>query len=226
MDTARSFVSMNRQITKEEIQYNTFFWKLYLCWFRGFDDKKEINIDEAVEVIETNETDFYEWERIFFNYESIEENPRYFTDDLTNDLNFAIEFQEYEINFFLNDIYIGNLGGHFEICFFTLNELLAFEKHPVFFLLLLPMVGIEENQKPILKPIIVKHLGAIPKFETHSEYIADCILNGLIMKSPFVETAEIGITNNQNHSVRNIAAYPRYIEDVIELNKALSPFKK
>lgn len=43
---------MNRQITKEEIQHNTFFWKLYLCWFRGFDDKKEINIDEAVEVIE------------------------------------------------------------------------------------------------------------------------------------------------------------------------------
>jgi hypothetical protein len=217
---------MNNQIKREEIKYNTFFWKFYLCWFRGFDDKEEINIDEAVEVVKTNENDFYEWERIFFNYETIEENPRYFAGDLTKNLNFAIEFQEYEINFFLNDIYIGNLGGHFEVCFLTLNELLVFEDDPVFFLLLLAMTGIEENEKSILKPIITKHLKTIPKFETHSEYIADCILNGLIMESPFQEITGIGITNSQNHSVRNITAYPRYQEDVVKLNKVLAALKK
>ena len=216
---------MSNEITKEEIRENTFFWKFYLCWFRGFDDKEEINIDEAVEVIATNETDFYNWERIFFNHESIEENPRYIAGSLRDDLNFAVEFREYEINFFLNDIYIGNLGGHFEAWFLILNELLAFEKDPIFFLLLLPMTGIQENQKSVLKPIIIKHLGSIPKFESHSEYIANCILNGLIMDSSFQETDEIGITNNENHSVRNVIKYTRYQEDVKELNKILHSFK-
>ena len=217
---------MDNEITIEEIRENTFFWKFYLCWFRGFDDKEEINIDEAVDVIETNETEFYNWERLFFNHESIEENPRYITGNLTDDLNFAVEFQEHEINFFLNDIYIGNLGGHFEAWFLTLDELLAFEKDPVFFLLLLPMTGIQENQKSVLQPIITKHLEAIPKFESHSEYIANCILNGLIMESSFQETAEIGLTNNENHSVRNVIKYPRYEEDVKELNRILLSLKK
>jgi len=217
---------MNNEINIEEIRENTFFWKFYLCWFRGFDDKEEINIDEAVDVIETNETEFYNWERLFFNHESIEENPRYITGNLTDNLNFAVEFQEYEINFFLNDIYIGNLGGHFEAWFLTLDELLAFEKDSVFFLLLLPMTGIQENQKSVLQPIITKHLEAIPKFEFHSEYITNCILNGLIMDSSFQETAEIGLTNNENHSVRNVIKYPRYEEDVKELNRILLSLKK
>jgi len=212
---------MNNEITIGEIRENTFFWKFYLCWFRGFDEKEELNIDEAVEVIKTNETDFYNWERQFFNHESIEENPRYFTGNLTENLNFAVEFQEYEINFFLNDIYIGNLGGHFEAWFLTLDELLTFEKHPVFFLLLLPMTGIQENQRSVLKPIIAKHLEAIPGFELHSEYVANCILNGLVMESSFQETAGTGITNNENHSIRNIIKYPRYQEDVTEVNRIL-----
>lgn len=109
--------------------------------------------------------------------------------------------------------------------FLTLNELLAFEKDPIFFLLLLPITGIQENQKSALKPIITKHLECIPKFEFHSEYIANCILNGLIMDSTFQETDGIGITNSENHSVRNIVKYPRYQEDVKELNKILQSLK-
>ncbi|MCP2028312.1 hypothetical protein L1276_003482 [Flavobacterium sp. HSC-32F16] len=217
---------MKKQIAIEDLKQNTFFWKFYFCWSRGYDEKEEINIDEVLEVVETDETKAYEWEYLFFNQADIEENPRYIAEKLTDNLNYAIEFQEYEINFFLNDIYIGNLGGHFEAWFFTLDELLAFEKYPFLLLLFLPVTGIQENQKSILKPIITKHLEAIPKFETQSEYIADCILNGLIMESPFQETDEIGLTNNQNHSVRNVKAYPRYREDVIELNKVLASFKK
>lgn len=212
---------MNLEIPIQELSNNTFFWKFYLCWFRGYDEKEEINIDEAVEVVETNETDFYHWEREFFNHDDIEENPKYVTGQITDNLNFAVEFAEYEINFFLNDIYIGNLGGHFEAWFFTLEELLAFEKYPNLFLLFLPMTGITADQKNILKPFIIKYLKAIPKFETHSEYIADCILNGLVMQSSFKEIEEIGLTNNENHSVRNITDYPRYKEDVITLNKIL-----
>lgn len=216
---------MNLQIPIEELNNNTFFWKYYLCWSRGYDEKEEKNIDEALEVVETNEEEAYDWERVFFNQDDIEENPRYIADKINDNLNFAIEFAEYEINFFLNDIYIGNLGGHFEAWFFTLEELLAFEKYPNLFLLFLPMAGITEDQRDILEPVLIKHLETIPKFETYSEYIADCILNGLIMQSSFQETAEIGLTNNENHSVRNIKDYPRYKEDITELNKILITLK-
>ncbi|AWK06484.1 hypothetical protein HYN56_20560 [Flavobacterium crocinum] len=216
---------MNRKIQLDEISNNTFFWKFYFCWSRGCDHEKEINIDEVLEVVKTDETKAYEWERLFLNEEDIEENPRYIAEKINDNLNYAIEFQEYEINFFLNDIYIGNLGGHFEAWFFTLEELLAFEKYPELFLLFLPMTGIKEDQRVILKPFISKHLELIPKFETHSEYIADCILNGLIMESGFSEIEGVGMTNNQNHSVRNIDVYPRYRENVIELNKILVSFK-
>lgn len=212
---------MNRKIQLEEISNNTFFWKFYFCWSRGCDHEKEINIDEALEVLEIDETKSYEWERSFLNEEDIEENPRYIAEKLTDDLNYAIEFQEYEINFFLNDIYIGNLGGHFEAWFFTLEELLAFEKYPELFLLFLPMTGIVENERLVLKPFIIKHLNSIPKFETHSEYIANCILNGLAMESGFSEKEGVGIANNQNHSVRNVEVYERYKEGIIELNKLL-----
>ena len=215
---------MNTTIQIEELSHNTFFWKYYFCWSRGFDEKEEINIDEALEVVEINETEAYEWERIFFNYDDIEENPRYLAGRINDNLNFAVEFAEYEINFFLNDIYIGNLGGHFEAWFFTLEELLSFEKYSNLFLLFLPMTGISEDQKAILKSIIVKHLNTIPKFEAHSNYIAYCLLNGLIMQSPFEEIEEIGLANNENHSVRNLTAYPRYQEDVIELNKILKQY--
>ncbi|UPZ14962.1 Imm19 family immunity protein [Flavobacterium humidisoli] len=212
---------MNTQITIEEIKNNTFFWKYYFCWSRGYDEKQEINIDEVLEVVETNETEAYEWERIFFNYEDIEDNPRHVAGRINDNLNFAVEFAEYEINFFLNDFYIGNLGGHFEAWFFTLEELLSFEKYPNLFLLFLPMTGISKDQKVILKSIVIKHLNTIPKFDAHSNYIADCLLNGLIMQSRFEEIEGIGLTNNENHSVRNVTGYPRYLEDVVKLNKIL-----
>lgn len=217
---------MNAEIQIEELNNNTFFWKYYFCWSRGYDEKEEINIDEVLEVVEINETEAYEWERIFFNYDDIEENPRYVAGKMNENLNFAVEFAEYEINFFLNDIYIGSLGGHFEAWFFTLEELLSFEKYPNLFLLFLPMTGISEDQKAILKPVIIKHLNAISKFEEYSNYIADCLLNGLIIQYPFEEIEGIGLINNENHSVRNIKDYPRYKEDVIELNKILDSLKK
>ncbi|RYF20993.1 MAG: hypothetical protein EOO42_11390, partial [Flavobacteriales bacterium] len=54
-----------------------------------------------------------------------------------------------------------------------------------------------------------------------AEYIANCILNGLKIEGQFFEQDEVGIVNNQNHSVRNIEKYPRYREDVIKLNGIL-----
>ncbi|WP_162796146.1 Imm19 family immunity protein [Pedobacter namyangjuensis] len=60
-------------------------------------------------------------------------------------------------------------------------------------------------------------------FEKNAAYITYCIVNGLVMEQPFVNS-EIGLINNQNHSVRNIEKYPDYKEDVKELNVTLRKF--
>ncbi|HAF37288.1 MAG TPA: hypothetical protein DCG88_25530 [Sphingobacterium sp.] len=51
--------------------------------------------------------------------------------------------------------------------------------------------------------------------------MSKCILNGLLIDEVFFELDEVGTVNNQNHSVRNIRKYPRYKENIIELNKIL-----
>mgnify|MGYP003582389691 CR=1 FL=1 len=216
---------MNLQITKDDIAYNnTFFWHGYFHWFRGHDDEKEINIDEVLEVIPVNEIEFKKWAEEFFPEDEKDENPRYIGGKLNDIMSFTIEFQNYETCYFLNDTYIGNLGGHFEAWFLTWDELLAFEKYDFLFMLLLPMTAIEKSQIEVAKRHIVKYLNQIPLYEGHSEYIAQCIINGLEMDDNFYELTDIGIACNANHSVRNIIKYPRYKEDVATLNKSLEMF--
>jgi len=212
---------MNRQITQDDLKDNTFFWYAYISWFRGYDDSNEINIDEALEVIEIDREKLAEWEKQFFPQNKDEEFARYIGGKLNEDITFSIEFQDGEIVFFLNDIYIGNLGGHFEAWFLTWNELLAFQQFEHLFLLLLPMTAIEKHQTDTAKQIVQNHLKTIPGFEKNAEYITKCILNGLTIDEQFFEQDEVGIVNHHNHSVRNIEKYPRYREDVIELNKIL-----
>lgn len=217
---------MNLQITREDLAYsNTFFWHNYFHWFRGYDTEKELNIDEVLEIIPLSRAEFSKWSQDFFPEDKTDENPRYITGKLKDTMNFAIEFRENEICYFLNDIYIGNLGGHFEAWFLTWDELLMFEKYDFLFLLFLPMTAIEKNQIEIAKSHISKYLKSIALYDKHSDYIAKCIVEGLEMENNFSELPGIGITCNQNHSVRNILKYPRYKEDVITLNKDLQAFK-
>jgi len=212
---------MDRQIKQIDLRGNTFFWYTYISRFRGYDEINEINIDEALEVIGMDSEKLAEWEKQFFSQTENEEFTRFIGGKLNENITFSIEFEDNEVVFFLNDIYIGNLGRHFEAWFLTWEELLAFQQFEYLFLLLLPMTAIEKHKTDEAKQIIQNHLKTIPKFENHIEYIAQCILNGLIIEKPFFEQDEVGIVNNQNHSVRNIEKYPRYREDVIELNKIL-----
>ena len=212
---------MSKQITQDNLKDNTFFWYVYISLFRGYDEINEINIDEALEIIGIDRDKLYEWEIEFFAQNENEELARFIGWKLDENITFSIEYRDSEVVFFLNDIYIGNLGGHFEAWFLTWDELLAFQQFEYLFLLLLPMTAIEKHQTDEAKQIIQNHLKTIPRFENHIEYIAQCILNGLIIEEPFFVQNEVGIVNNQNHSVRNTEKYPRYIEDVIELNKIL-----
>ncbi|MCS4163870.1 Imm19 family immunity protein [Sphingobacterium sp. BIGb0116] len=212
---------MDRQITLNNLEDNTFFWYTYIKWFNGYDDINEINIDEALEVIGIDKEKLAEWEEQFFSIDKDGESLKFIGGNLVEDITFLIEFQDHEIIFFLNDIYFGNLGGHFEAWFLTWDELLSLRQFEHLFLLMLPMTAIEQHQKDNAKQIIHDHLKAIPKFEQNAEYISSCILNGLLIDELFFEFDEVGTVNNQNHSVRNIRKYPRYRENVIELNKVL-----
>jgi hypothetical protein len=212
---------MDKQITQKDLKDNTFFWYAYMSWFRGYDDINEINIDEALEVIGIDKEKLAEWERQFFPQNKDEDIVRFIEVKLNENITFSIEFQDNEIVFFINDIYIGNLGGHFEAWFLTWDELLAFQQFDYLFLLLLPMTAIDKHQIEDAKSIIQTHLKIIPKFEYHVEYIAQCILNGLTIDETFFVQNGVGIVNSQNHSVRNVDKYPRYREDVKELNMTL-----
>ena len=214
---------MSQKITVEEIKDNSYFWYMYLKWFRGFDDENEINLDEALEIIAIDQKQVHQWEDDFFTAIN-EENIKYIDEKLSNGMSIHIEFQENEILFFLNETYIGNLGGHFEAWFLTWAELLSFEKYPYLFMLLLPMTGIEKQQIKEAGTIITKHLKTIPKFEKDAPYITNCIVNGLAIEGGFLKTDDIGTTTNQNHSVRNIEAYPRYKDGVRKLNIELKRF--
>ena len=213
---------MSKKISLEEIKDNPYFWYFYIKCFRGFDDKNELNLDEALAVIDIDEDELSKWEKNFLANLN-DENISFVTGELNAEMSFQIEFRENEIVFFLNEVYIGNLGGHFEAWFLTWDELLAFDKYPSLFLLLLPMTGVELQQTELAKELIKKKLQNIDVFEKNAAYITYCIVNGLVMEQPFVNS-EIGLINNQNHSVRNIEKYPDYKEDVKELNVTLRKF--
>lgn len=210
---------MDDQIKLTDIKNNPLFWFFYIGLFRGYDEKNEINLDEVLEEIYLNREGLIEWEKNFFSKNLV----RFIGDDLSEQMSFYIEFQENEVIYFLNDLYIGNLGGHFEAWFLTLDELIKFEDYDMLFLLLLPMVGIEKKQVEYAKELITKQLKSIPKFDEKSEYIAECIVNGLVMDEEFYIT-EVGVINNQNNSVRNINKYNRYRDNIIELNLGLNHF--
>ena len=215
---------MDKRISVKELEGNLFFWYYYLCWFRGYDTENELNIDEALDVLKIDAEDLANWKQLFFPLNTDDEVLRYIAEDLTEELSIYIQFRSNAIVFFLNDSYIGNLGGHFEAWFLTLEELKSFVKYPFVFLLLLPMLGIPATQAQETRSLIAKHLTIIPVLADHASYIASCVTNGLVMTNGFVWQNALGLINDQNHSVRNINQYPSDKDDIIALNKILEQF--
>ena len=222
-------------LTKKDIEFNNLnFWYYHISSIRGFDDDKELNLDEAIEEavnIEKHIPSFDDWYASFCPEDDADEdgmfeNPKEVSGMLTDDMSFAIEFHSSETTFFLNDIYIGNMGGHFEAWFLTLKELIAFDKYDALFLLLLPMVGIEENERQDAEKLISEKLKSISMFAEQSEYITKCIVNGLVVDTAFYTMPNVGLVCDTNHCIRNVTKYPEYKDDVVELNNALEAFVK
>lgn len=226
---------MGKLLSKEDIAFsNRNFWWYYILSCRGFDDEKELNLDDAImDVVDKDKCvpDFLSWYRKFCPENEADadgyfQKPNTIAGKLGGSIRFAIEFHSWHTTYYLNDVYIGNLGGHFEAWFFTWEELLAFDKYDHLFLLMLPMAGIAPEERQKAEKLIAEKLKAMPMFAGNATYIAACMANGLLMSGAFERAEDIGIVCSQNHSVRNIGAYPRYREDVAALNSALADFVK
>jgi len=223
----------NQLLTKKDIGFdNLNFWYYYILCFRGCDHERELNLDDAIkEVIDVKKyvPSINDWYKEFCPKEKADgdglfENPKVIAGNLTDDIRFAIEFHFSETTFYLNSFYIGNLGAHFEAWFLTLKELITFDKYDMLFLLLLPMTGVEESERELAEKSVSEKLMSISMFAEQADYVAKCIVNGLIVDKPFYTIQDVGIVSDTNHSVRNITKYPRYKDDVIEINKALEAF--
>jgi len=205
---------------------NTLFWWFYITCFQGYDDATDMPLMEAIEsIVDINNyiTNFDEWYAKFAPREQADadgmlKQPPVVELFAKGNLKFTIQFHVFETQYYLNDIYFGNLGGHFEAWFLTWDELCTLDDGTELFLLLLPMVGIVKNQQEGAAALIGQRLKQIALFAENADYIARLITDGLSMQGAFEGIADIGITCSQPHSVRNIRRYPRYIDDVRKLN--------
>jgi len=153
----QNILNMSEQLlTKQDISYdNLNFWFYYILSFRGYDDIKELNLDDAIsEVVDIEKfvPTFDNWYSNFFPEDKADdegyfENPKTIAGKLNHNMRFAIELHLSETTYYLDRIYIGELSGHFKAWFLTLKELLAFDNYDFLFLLLLPMTGVEECER-------------------------------------------------------------------------------
>lgn len=216
---------MSQHILEHEITFsNEHFWHWFIALLRGFDEEKELNLDEAIE--EKTGIDLYSkeleaWYRSFLP-EHTDRAMRYYHLAIHSKLYIDIQFTPEEIRYFLNDLYIGNIGGHFEAWFLSLKEFQRLQPTDLDFLLLLPMLAVEQNQLKVVTELIAKRLSNIKSFQGHEEYIASCIVNGLIIQNDFYLDEAVGVCNHQNHSVRNLQQHPDDMEHIQKLNELLN----
>ncbi|MCS4296932.1 MULTISPECIES: Imm19 family immunity protein [Acinetobacter] len=213
----------HQQVAEQEISFsNVHFWHWFLLLFRGFDEEKELNLDEAIQEavgLDPYNKELATWYQSFLPSEN--NSIRNYQFSISADIRVDIQFAQEQINYYLNDLYIGNLGGHFEAWFFTLEELLSFQLNDQHFLLLLAMLGVEPQQTLDVRIQISKRLNNIPSFQGQQDYIANCIVNGLRMNQEFYQDEQIGISNRQNHSMRNVELYPDDLEHIKTINLIL-----
>lgn len=213
----------HQQVAEQEISFsNVHFWHWFLLLFRGFDEEKELNLDEAIQEavgLDPYNKELATWYQSFLLSEN--NSIRNYQFSISADIWVDIQFAQEQINYYLNDLYIGNLGGHFEAWFFTLEELLSFQLNDQHFLLLLAMLGVEPQQTLDVRIQISKRLNNIPSFQGQQDYIANCIVNGLRMNQEFYQDEQIGILNRQNHSMRNVELYPDGLEQIKTINLIL-----
>lgn len=139
------------------------------------------------------------------------ENPNTLLLPVNKDITLKIEFHPCYTYYFLNNILIGEICGHFHLKYITYPELLQIAKQKygdILFHLLLPLSAIREQEKEAAFDEITQRLKQIPIFQEQPDYISKCLLSGLlILNSDIQEIPEIGTICTSNHSYRNALVY-------------------
>lgn len=228
---------MNTLSEKEYSFSNEFFWNVMLHHhIRAFDEERDANFDEVWDgelapalLDEKKYKEYLGWLSQFDMATSDNqgeiENPRALTLPIGSDIVLTIEYHPCCTCYFLNDILIGEVGGNFHLKYLTYQELIQIAKltnGDLLFHLLLPLAAIKEQEKEMAQQEIVQRLQQIPLFKGHSEYIGNCILNGLLVpNSDIQEIPKIGTICTSNHSYRNPMEYSEDKQDIKELNDLL-----
>ena len=230
MDQSTAYVMgdstlMNQNILASEISFDqAHFWHWFIRTMRGFDEQKELNLDEAIQEItglDLYSTQISEWTESFLPTHLNLQGRNYHL-VITPNLYIDIQFTHEEMNYYLNDLYIGNIGGHFEAWFFSFKELQRLQLTDLDFLLLLPMLAVEQNQSKVVIELIAQCLSNIKSFQGHEDYIASCVVNGLTIKDDFYLDESVGVCNQQNHSIRNLQQHLDDREHIQKLNELLN----
>lgn len=123
----------------------------------------------------------------------------------------VVEFHPYEVIYFLNDVFIGNSGGHFMLSLFSWEEFLKIirvrSNDTMLFFLLLPFVVGAKGAEHEIRKEIEKRLESMVFKTEHIPVIANYLVHHAIFEADKVEMfyndPEIGIICKRNHSVRN-----------------------
>lgn len=149
---------------------------------------------------------------------------RHYQFRLDTGMTFTLQFDTTAIGYYLQDLYIGNLSGHFEAWFFGLDEFLKFQFDDVQFLLLLPMLAVEHTQIDRAVVEISARLAGIDVLKSHTQQIATSLVNALRMDQTFYIDAKYGRCHRQKHSVRNIQQDLEDLAHLAQLNQVLNQF--
>ena len=124
----------------------------------------------------------------------------------------VVEFHPFEVVYFLNDVFIGNTGGHFMLSLLSWEEFLRIVKvggdsAMLFFLLLPFVVGAKAEEEEIRKEIQKRLEHMVFNADHHIPVIANYLVNHTIFVEDepdmFYDDPELGRICKRNHSVRN-----------------------
>lgn len=144
---------------------------------------------------------------------------------INDNVTFSVEFHAFETVYFLNDVYIGNTGGHFKLSLLSWKELINIVRNSdILFFMMLPLaMGNKAEQAEICKEIEQRLTNPLFPFQAKDHNIlAQYLTDHLILEDDvtYTEHPQAGIVCDRNHSCRNLTN--NTIDEVKEVNELIS----
>ncbi|TBO40569.1 Imm19 family immunity protein [Pedobacter kyonggii] len=138
-------------------------------------------------------------------------NGTVFSFVINEEVTLVVEFHPFEVVYFLNDVFIGNSGGHFMLSLLSWQEFLKIvevvEDDAMLFFVLLPFVVGAKGEEQEIRKEIEKHLEHMAFRAEHIPVIANFLVHHAIFNEDepemFYDDSELGKICKRNHSVRN-----------------------